>query len=58
MISLGPLPALLFLWIFFAITYTRPLALRDFLALLVQAHFQSATMVVSIIATIIASYVS
>ncbi|KAJ3569193.1 hypothetical protein NP233_g5218 [Leucocoprinus birnbaumii] len=52
-ILIGTLPPLCFIWTFYAITYTRPLALPDYLALKVSAHPQSVTMIVAITATVI-----
>ncbi|KAJ3556188.1 hypothetical protein NP233_g12035 [Leucocoprinus birnbaumii] len=53
LILIGTLPPLCFIWTLYAITYTRPLALPDYLALKVSAHPQSVTMIVAITATVI-----
>ncbi|KAF5357237.1 hypothetical protein D9756_006645 [Leucocoprinus leucothites] len=58
LIALGPLPILCFIWAVFAITYTRSIPLPDYLAIKVSAHPQGATMIVAIVATVLASQTS
>ncbi|KAF9450610.1 hypothetical protein P691DRAFT_810012 [Macrolepiota fuliginosa MF-IS2] len=55
LIAVGPIHILCFIWIFFGVTFASPVALPDYLALKANAHAQSATMVVSIVATVVAS---
>jgi hypothetical protein len=58
LISLGPFPILCFIWTFFAVTFIRPFVLPDYFAPVVRDHFQSSTMIASIVATVIASQAS
>lgn len=57
-IAMGPLPIFCFIFVVFGITFRRSVPFPDPFAPYVRAHIQSATMIVSVIATIIASCTS
>ncbi|KAF9450616.1 hypothetical protein P691DRAFT_845756 [Macrolepiota fuliginosa MF-IS2] len=57
-IAVGPLLVLCFVWIFFALTSVRPRAIPDRWAFWVRTHTQSATMIASIVATVLAAWTS